>query len=96
VVQKVILVPTDPPILIGYIRVYVFIYMYMFICNYMCIYIYIYILYIRSSGLPLVIESPGQTVESGRAGPGTDVYKKIRSARDQFFTPHSLATAVAR
>jgi hypothetical protein len=40
------------------------------------IYIYIYILYIRSPGLPLVIGSPGQTVQSGRAGPGPDVYKR--------------------
>jgi hypothetical protein len=40
------------------------------------IYIYIYILYIRSPGLPLIIGSPGQTVQSGRAGPGPDVYKR--------------------
>jgi hypothetical protein len=40
------------------------------------IYIYIYILYIRSPELPLVIGSPGQTVQSGRAGPGPDVYKR--------------------
>jgi hypothetical protein len=33
-------------------------------------------LYISSPGLPLVIESPGQTVQSGRAGPGLDVYKR--------------------
>jgi hypothetical protein len=38
--------------------------------------IYIYRLYIRSPGLPLVIGSPGQTVQSGRAGPGPDVYKR--------------------
>jgi hypothetical protein len=33
-------------------------------------------LYIRSSELPLVIGSPGQTVQSGRVGPGPDVYKR--------------------
>jgi hypothetical protein len=37
--------------------------------NYIHIYIYIYI-------LPLVIGSPDQTVQSGRAGPGPDVYKR--------------------
>jgi hypothetical protein len=39
------------------------------------IYIYIYI-YIRSSGLPITKGSPGQIVQSGRAGPGPDVYKR--------------------
>jgi hypothetical protein len=39
-------------------------------------YIYIYILYIRSPGLPITKGSPGQTVQSGRAGPGPDVYKR--------------------
>jgi hypothetical protein len=38
--------------------------------------IYIYRLYIRSSGLPITRGSPGQTVQSGRAGPGSDVYKR--------------------
>ena len=33
-------------------------------------------MYIRSPGLPLVIGSPGQTVQSGRVGPGPDVYKR--------------------
>jgi hypothetical protein len=62
------------------------------------IYIYRERLYIRSPGLPITKESSGQTVQSGRAGPGPDVYKKICSATDQFFMPHldSLATAVAR
>jgi hypothetical protein len=32
-------------------------------------------LYIRSPGLPITKESPGQTVQSGRAGPHPDVYK---------------------
>jgi hypothetical protein len=38
-------------------------------------YIYIYILYIRSPGLPITKGSPGQAVQSGRAGPHPDVYK---------------------
>jgi hypothetical protein len=38
--------------------------------------IYIYILYIRSPGLPITKGSPGQTVQSGRVGPGPDVYKR--------------------
>jgi hypothetical protein len=42
---------------------------------YIYIYIYIYILYIRSPGLPITKESPGQTVQSGRARPHPDVYK---------------------
>jgi hypothetical protein len=37
--------------------------------------IYIYI-YIRSPGLPITKGIPGQTVQSGRAGPGLDVYKR--------------------
>jgi hypothetical protein len=36
----------------------------------------IYILYIRSPGLPITSGSPGQTVQSGRARPGPDVYKR--------------------
>jgi hypothetical protein len=52
--------------------------MYVYICIYIYryIYIYIYILYIRSLVLPITKESPGQTLQSGRAGPGPDVYKK--------------------
>jgi hypothetical protein len=38
--------------------------------------IYIYILYIRSPGLSITRVSPGQTVQSGRAGPGPQVYKR--------------------
>jgi hypothetical protein len=37
--------------------------------------IYIYSLYIKSPGLPITRGSPGRTVQSGRAGPGPDVYK---------------------
>ena len=33
-------------------------------------------MYIRSPGLPITRGSPGQTVQSGRAGPGPDVYKR--------------------
>jgi hypothetical protein len=40
------------------------------------IYIYIYRLYIRSPGLTITRGSSGQTVQSGRAGPGPDVYKR--------------------
>jgi hypothetical protein len=36
--------------------------------------LYIYILYIRSPVLPITRGSPGQTVQSGRAGPGSHVY----------------------
>jgi hypothetical protein len=43
---------------------------------YIYIYIYIYILYIRSPGLTITRGSSGQTVQSGRAGPGPDVYKR--------------------
>ena len=32
-------------------------------------------MYIRSPGLPITKGSPGQTVQSGRAGPHPDVYK---------------------
>jgi hypothetical protein len=39
------------------------------------LYIYIYRLYISSPGLPITKGSPGQTVQSGRAGPHPDVYK---------------------
>jgi hypothetical protein len=38
--------------------------------------IYIYRLYIRSPGLPITRGSTGQAVQSGRAGPGPDVYKR--------------------
>jgi hypothetical protein len=37
---------------------------------------YIYILYIRSPELPITKGSPGQKVQSGRAGPGPDVFKR--------------------
>jgi hypothetical protein len=37
---------------------------------------YIYRLYIRSPGLPITRGSTGQTVQSGRAGPGPQVYKR--------------------
>jgi hypothetical protein len=46
------------------------------VCVCIYIYIYIYILYIRSSGLPITKGSPGQTVQSGRARPYLDVYKR--------------------
>jgi hypothetical protein len=36
----------------------------------------LYILYIRSSGLSITRGSPNQTVQSGRAGPSPDVYKR--------------------
>jgi hypothetical protein len=39
-------------------------------------YIYRERVYIRSPGLPITKGSPGQTVQSGRAGPGPDVYKR--------------------
>jgi hypothetical protein len=37
--------------------------------------VYIYSLYIKSPGILIIRESPGRTVQSGRAGPGPDVYK---------------------
>jgi hypothetical protein len=36
----------------------------------------IYILYIRSPDLPITRGSSGQAVQFGRAGPGSDVYKR--------------------
>jgi hypothetical protein len=42
----------------------------------LCVCVYIYILYIMSSVLPITRESSGQTVQSGRARPGPDVYKR--------------------
>jgi hypothetical protein len=37
--------------------------------------IYIYSLYIKSPGLPITRGSPSRTVQSGRAGPDSNVYK---------------------
>jgi hypothetical protein len=37
--------------------------------------LYIYSLFIKSPELPVTRGSPGRTVQSGRAGPGPDVYK---------------------
>jgi hypothetical protein len=43
---------------------------------YICMYIYIYIyIYINSPVLPITRGSPGRMVQSGRVGPGPDVYK---------------------
>jgi hypothetical protein len=44
-------------------------------------YVYIYILYIMSSGLLITRVSLGQTLQFGRAGQGSVVYKKTRGAR---------------
>jgi hypothetical protein len=59
-----------------YIYIYVYVYTYInTLLAHVTIYIYIYRLYIRSPGLPITKGSPGQTVQSGRAGPHPDVYK---------------------
>jgi hypothetical protein len=44
--------------------------------DYEPIYNILYRLYIRSPELPITKVSTGQTVQSGRAGPGPDVYKR--------------------
>jgi hypothetical protein len=53
---------------------------------------YIYRLYITSPGLPITRGIPGQTVPSGRAGPGPGVYKRRPKRQGSiFYVPWSMS-----